>query len=103
MKCSCGADMIWEGDFIFGKLVCKAKCAGKEGGLVWEEYPPDTEARDAVLEDNGVYIRDGVWTAECCRCEQRTEFYGDPDELAAHFLAGGDYQHHCGGSPRCCP
>lgn len=96
MKCECGSDMIWEGDFIFGKLVCRA-CEAKEAEDVVNEE------RDNVLEDNGVCIRNGVWTATCCRCGENTEFYGDPDELAAHFMSGGDYEHYCGGSPRCCP
>lgn len=103
MKCNCGADMIWEGDFIFGKLVCKAKCAEKESGLVWEEYPPDTEARDAVLEDAGFYWYDGSFVTECCMCGNRFEYDYDPNELYADLVAGKDHAKYCNGSPRCCP
>lgn len=103
MKCECGSDMIWEGDFIFGKLVCKVKCAEKKDGLVWEEYSAADEARDAVLEDAGFYWRDGKLMTECTRCENRFEYECDPDELYADILAGVDIMRLCGGSYRCCP
>ena len=103
MKCECGSDMIWEGDFIFGKLVCKTKCAEKKGGLVWEEYSPADEARDAYLEDAGFYWRDGKLMTECCVCGNKYEYDYDPNELYADLVAGKNHLKYCNGSYRCTP
>lgn len=103
MKCECGSDMVWEGDFIFGKLVCKTKCAEKKGGLVWEEYSPADEARDAVLEDHGFYWSGGKLCTDCVRCEEWFEYDYDPNELYADLLAGKEHARCCGRSYRCCP
>ena len=85
--------MIWEGDFTSGQLVCQAKC----------DKQPDTEARDAVLEDAGIYLCDGLMFTDCPRCERRFEYDCDPNELYADILAGIEVMRLCGGSPRCCP
>lgn len=57
-----------------------------------EQHILDLEDAD-ILRDE----QDGTFKARCCRCDEWTELPVGPDEI------GLDYEHYCGGSPRCCP
>jgi hypothetical protein len=61
--------------------------------------PNSAEAHIAGLEAQGIIhqITDKTFQARCCRCEQWTELPVGPEEIDL------DYEHYCGGSPRCCP
>lgn len=52
-----------------------------------------------ALEDAGIIneMKDGTFNARCCCCDEWTELPVGPDEIDL------DYEHYCGGSPRCCP
>lgn len=40
---------------------------------------------------------DCKWRCRCCVCGEWTDLMAGPDEIDL------DYEHYCGGSPRCCP
>lgn len=40
---------------------------------------------------------DGSYSVQCCVCNKWDELPVDVDEI------NDDYEHYCGGSPRCCP
>lgn len=77
----------------------------KEFGRWFKEQKPIDEPSDARAEhiarlvDAGVIdeMNDGTFTANCCRCGERTELLVGPEEIDVN------YEHYCGGSPRCCP
>jgi hypothetical protein len=56
-------------------------------------------AHIAWLEDAGVInvMSDGRYMVCCCVCGKDDELPVGPDEIDL------DYEHYCGGSPRCCP
>lgn len=95
-----GCQMVWQGDFQSGGLVCK-KCEEADHNSQFAAL--QEEARDALLEDCGFYWYDGSFVAECEVCGRRFEFYSSPDEVYAALAAGVDVMRYCGGSPRCCP
>jgi hypothetical protein len=63
--------------------------------------PPisDAEAHILELEEAGVIdlMPDGRYMVRCRMCGEDDELPVGPDEIDV------DYQHYCGGSPRCCP
>lgn len=66
-------------------------------------YGSDEAALDA-LEDrvqdvDNLRLFYGQLQGRCCRCDQWTESPVGIDELEPIE----DYEHYCGGSPRCCP
>lgn len=57
------------------------------------------QSHSARLEEAGI-IRadgDGGWEAKCECCGEWKELYCGPEEIDE------SYEHHCGGSPSCCP
>ena len=60
------------------------------------EQKPERELPEGIFE-----MKPGSgfprYMAYCCRCDELTELYCDPSEV------DDDYQHYCGGSPRCMP
>ncbi len=46
----------------------------------------------------GITEHDGAYFAACCVCGEDGPIHVDLREIPAT-----DYQHYCGGSPRCCP
>jgi hypothetical protein len=84
--------MKWVGSMITGSLVC-LNCTSLDD--------PTLNDRDKHIEnllENSIIIEnnDG-YEARCVCCNQYTELYADPSGIDE------DYQHYCGGSPRCCP
>ncbi len=91
MRCIvCGAGMHWVGSLTEGGLACTS-CVDESIG----SYAEHTQMLldEQILREDG----EGGFEAQCCMCHRWTELPVGPDEINA------DYEHYCGGSPRCCP
>jgi hypothetical protein len=71
----------------------------RDAPILVEPPVSDADAHILELEEAGVInvLADGLFEARCRRCGEWTELPVGPDEIDV------DYQHYCGGSPRCCP
>lgn len=93
MNCdSCGSSLQWVGSLSTGSLCCP-NCQGSSDDVA--QYDTHTQMlldEQVIREDSN----DG-FEAQCCMCHRWTELPVGPDEIDT------DYEHYCGGSPRCCP
>ena len=91
MRCIvCGASMHWVGSLTEGGLAC-TNCVDESIGSHDEHTQMLLD--EQILREDG----EGGFEAQCCMCHRWTELPVGPDEIDA------DYEHYCGGSPRCCP
>lgn len=71
--------------------------ADRARALAASPVPSSTPLPDDDLPE-GITEHDGVYFAVCCCCGKDDAISVDLREIPAT-----DYQHYCGGSPRCCP
>ena len=71
----------------------------RDSPILVEPPVSDVEAHILALEEAGVIqlMPDGPYMVRCCMCGKDDELPVGPDEIDL------DYEHYCGGSPRCCP
>lgn len=91
MRCVvCNASLQWVGSLTEGGLAC-TNC--EDDSISARDEHTEMLIDEQIIREDG----EGGFEAQCCMCHRWTELPVGPDEIDA------DYEHYCGGSPRCCP